>query len=315
MNPIDLSVIVCTLNRSCLLEKCLESLETQEADQFTFETIVVDNGSVDGTKEVTELFKPRIKNLHYVSEPQKGLGRARNSGFQTSQGRFVAYIDDDAQASPEWCATICRSFDLLQAEGKSEIAALGGPSEPLFEGERPEWFSPEISTYYAAWSLEDQITLYPPGLHPIGANCAFRRDVLLKNPWNTELLMLEDVDLFRHLHQNGYVGLYIPRMRIKHFIPQNRLNLDWLLERRYTEGIAQAQTFLFRERLVRRIQVAGFSLLKFICFSGFSFFGTPERKALSRCKKMTYKGFLAAMIRRHDLAAHSYLSEKWESKK
>lgn len=314
MSLVDVSVIVCTLNRSSLLNKCLNSLENQEVGQFSFETIIVDNGSTDDTKAVVESFQTRIENLSYVREPQKGLGRARNSGLRASRGRLIAYIDDDAQADPGWCAAIYESFQSLHAEGKDKIVGLGGPCEPLFEGERPEWFSPQIGAFYAAWGLGDETTSYPPGLHPIGANCAFRREVLLDNPWNVQLVMLEDVDLFRRLHRNGYTDLYIPQMRIRHFIPANKLNVNWLLRKHYTDAVAEAQVFFMQEGFLHRLWIASTSLLKLPCHFGFSLWGSPERRVLSRCKMMAHRGFIVGLTRRQDLTAHPYLAEKWKPK-
>ena len=128
---IVLSIIVCTYNRESLLPLCLQSLTDQAIDKRLYEVIVVNNNSTDGTQEVAESFAEMSKNLRVVLERRQGLSHARNRGWMEAQGKFVAYIDDDAIAWPDWIYSILdfikrhpdsgiRSHNCVQNRNKSE---------------------------------------------------------------------------------------------------------------------------------------------------------------------------------------------------
>ena len=99
---IYISVVVCTYNRAHILPGCLESLVAQTLDSKLFEVVVVDNGSIDNTKEVAETFVGKFSRFKVVSALQQGHSFARNRGWQEARNPFVAYIDDDARAYPDW---------------------------------------------------------------------------------------------------------------------------------------------------------------------------------------------------------------------
>lgn len=115
----DYSVIVCTRNGRERIGSCLEALaQMQGAD---FETIVVDDGSVDGTAEwVTERF-PWVKCMRL---PASGLSAARNAGAAAASGEILAFTDDDCVPDREWLLRLDRVF----AGGR--FAAAGGPNLP-----------------------------------------------------------------------------------------------------------------------------------------------------------------------------------------
>lgn len=91
------SVVIPTYNRAYLLRKAIESVLHQT---FTdFELIVVDDGSTDNTKEVIgSIADPRIK---YLTQPNKGVAAASNTGIRAAAGEFVAFLHSDDLFLPE----------------------------------------------------------------------------------------------------------------------------------------------------------------------------------------------------------------------
>ncbi len=99
-----ISVVVVNWNRRELLRACLASLERQSG--VTFETIVVDNGSADGSAEMAEReFGARvIRNTE-----NRGFCAANNQGIAAARGEFVALLNNDAEAEPGWLAELHRA--------------------------------------------------------------------------------------------------------------------------------------------------------------------------------------------------------------
>jgi len=97
-------VVIVTWNRRSFLHACLTSLSLQAGAEF--ETIVVDNGSQDGSAEMAEAeFGARvIRNLE-----NRGFCAANNQGIAAARGEFVALLNNDAEAEPGWLAALYRA--------------------------------------------------------------------------------------------------------------------------------------------------------------------------------------------------------------
>jgi glycosyltransferase involved in cell wall biosynthesis len=113
MKRVDISVVVCTYNRAQLLGKALSHLALQETNgKFSYEIVVVDDSSTDCTSEVVAQFAGScLIPVRYIRSEGLGIAHARNMGIARSLGEWIAFLDDDEFADPNWlkellaCAT------------------------------------------------------------------------------------------------------------------------------------------------------------------------------------------------------------------
>lgn len=108
-----ISVVVVNWNRRELLRSCLQSLTEQNFEQ-PFEVIVVDNGSNDGSVEMawTEFQdKPAFRLRVICNQDNRGFCAANNQGFAASDSEFVALLNNDAEADPDWLSDLVRAFE------------------------------------------------------------------------------------------------------------------------------------------------------------------------------------------------------------
>ncbi|MBZ0290255.1 MAG: glycosyltransferase, partial [Anaerolineae bacterium] len=84
------SVIVPSYNQGRYVAETVESVLAQTYPHV--EIIVVDDGSTDDTRERLSVYAPRIL---CISQPNKGLSGARNTGLAASRGRYVLFLDSD----------------------------------------------------------------------------------------------------------------------------------------------------------------------------------------------------------------------------
>jgi GT2 family glycosyltransferase len=99
-----ISVVVVNWNRKELLRACLCSLRRQSG--VVFETIVVDNGSADGSADMAEgEFGARVIR----NRENRGFCAANNQGIRASAGEFIALLNNDAEAEPGWLAALNRA--------------------------------------------------------------------------------------------------------------------------------------------------------------------------------------------------------------
>lgn len=98
------SVVVAAHNRRDRVAALLASLRNQTLDPGSFEVIVVDDSSADGTGSMAEAEAQRSPYaLAVVERPEQGgPARARNDGWRLAAAPLVAFIDDDCEATPTW---------------------------------------------------------------------------------------------------------------------------------------------------------------------------------------------------------------------
>lgn len=108
---VSVSVVVSTLNRRKLLEKCIKSLLCQDFDARDFEVVVVDGGSSDGTRQYLSRLSSRIETPRIIPVFPQGrvnLPASRNLAAMNSSGNVIASIDDDCVASVNWLSEVYR---------------------------------------------------------------------------------------------------------------------------------------------------------------------------------------------------------------
>jgi hypothetical protein len=115
-----ISVIVANWNRRELLRACLCSLARQAGADF--ETIVVDNGSTDGSAQMVERDFPACRLIR--NQGNRGFCAANNQGIRAARGDFVALLNNDAEAEPGWLAALRRVFEDRPALGMAASKIL-----------------------------------------------------------------------------------------------------------------------------------------------------------------------------------------------
>lgn len=89
------SVIIPIYNRNEYICEAIDSVLAQTYKNY--EIIVVDDGSTIDVKRVLEPYMGKIK---YIYQENKGLAAARNTGIKNSNGKYLAFLDDDDLFEP-----------------------------------------------------------------------------------------------------------------------------------------------------------------------------------------------------------------------
>lgn len=243
MTPlVTISIIICTYNRAEVLAYALESFLSIEHETVSFEIVIVDNNSNDMTKEIFEQFKERFDgSLKYFFEGKPGLSNARNSGVKYSTGEIVAFVDDDVEFSANWLCSLVDCFDR-----NPDVWAVGGKIIPVFIGERPDWVVDEMLPFLGLLNLGEEELFFSPEEHPFGGNMAFRRAVFDEcgyfNPkigfTGASLISNEEKAFFSKITDAGGRGVYSPEALLYHRVFPSRLNVKWMLDRYYNQGVS-----------------------------------------------------------------------------
>ena len=105
--PPKVSALVVSYNRKDLLRRAIEALEASEARE-TFEIVVVDNGSTDGSQDLEAEF-PRAR---FIRIPRNfGLTKALNLGVRGSEGEYIFFLHEDTEVFPETVRVLAQILD------------------------------------------------------------------------------------------------------------------------------------------------------------------------------------------------------------
>ncbi len=232
-----LSIVICTYNRSHYLKKCLVSLVNQP--NIDIEVLVIDNNSMDDTKEVVNNFIKKLPNLRYIFEPSQGLSIARNRGINESHADWILYLDDDTIAFPD---LIERALYLIN---RGDFDCVGGMYYGYYEDEKPKW----IPNDYGTKNLYSTTLSACTYNIPCGGIVLYRKSMLeeLKG-FSSQLGMIgntkalgEETGLQYRAQQNNYKIGFDPELKVYHLVKSEYTKLSWFLKRAFLEGLASGK--------------------------------------------------------------------------
>jgi len=249
----DISIIVCTYNRSESLRETLGALGRQTvSDGVRLDIVVVDNNSTDHTRTVVEeIRKGSVWPIRYTFESRQGVNFARNRGVQEAKGEIVAFVDDDVLPEPTWVHTIAEAFTIHHADG------VGGKILPLWLQPPPPWLLDERvrRTYWCLLALLDHgpdviVAHTFDGNLIYGANMAFRKRVFDEVGFfrtdvgaiGSQLLRGDETEMLQRLVAAGKRLVYTPHAVVHHKVPPERMRLPYARWWRFWAGHSSAPT-------------------------------------------------------------------------
>jgi glycosyltransferase involved in cell wall biosynthesis len=103
------SIIVPVFNEQNTINEILSRIESAEVAGWSKEIIVVDDGSVDGTKKILKTWEKKVTVIY--KEKNEGKGSALNLGFQKATGDVILIQDADLEYDPKDYPVLLTPFD------------------------------------------------------------------------------------------------------------------------------------------------------------------------------------------------------------
>lgn len=236
----DLSIIILNLNTQNFLHDCLRSLFSGELSQpsspYTWEVIVADNGSTDGS---VTMVKAEFSSVKLVENGSNlGFAKGNNAALPYARGRYVLFLNSDTKAPPGTLAEMITFMDNHYAAGAAtcHLELFDGRIDPNchrgfptpltalfhFSGlDRLFPQSPFFGGYYQAY--KDLKTTHEIDAAE-GAFIFIRREAaetvkIAENKWWDEdfFFFAEDLDFCYRLKQKGWKIMYHPKVKIYHY--------------------------------------------------------------------------------------------------
>ena len=204
------SVVIPVLNAERYLDLLIPAILRQRP-AAPDEIILVDSMSTDRTVEKAKTFE----RVHVVPIHNFSHGRGRNVGVHEATGDIIVLLTQDALPADEhWMSELLRAFE------NTQIAAAFSRQTPYPDASPMERFF--LETHFPA---QPNIQRVDPNKKDLSfqqdvffsnVSGAIRRDLLLKHPFDENLIMSEDQQFARDVLLEGYAIAYRPESVVQH---------------------------------------------------------------------------------------------------
>lgn len=247
MQNIELSIIIPVYNASKLLNRCLDSIFNQET-QYSYEVILVDDGSSDNS---VELIKARKEpNIVLYQQQNAGPAVARNKGVELAKGKYVAFMDADDYWKDGY---IQKTVDFLNQHEECVAVSVTCKNIASFA---------KTASYNPTWMdetkkeeprvLEDFMSYWATYCHVGTCSTTMRTDLVRQaGGMRTDLRVTEDYEFWLFLSTFGKWGL-IPEVLYVSDGGDVTQSQGWLskMERRWKNAPSIAE---WEKRIVTRL--------------------------------------------------------------
>jgi glycosyltransferase involved in cell wall biosynthesis len=178
---VDFSVAIPTYNGENRLPQLLEKLQSQIGiDNLTWEIIIVDNNSTDGTAKLIQQYQANWQHpadLRYCLESEQGAAFARHRAIIEAKAQIVGFLDDDNLPYPTWILEAYK-FALIHPQAGAIASQIHGS----FEIEPPENLK-SLLFYLAITERGDKPHIFEPNRKgfPPSAGLVVRRNAWKDN--------------------------------------------------------------------------------------------------------------------------------------
>lgn len=201
-----ISIIIPSYNTEHTLASCLDAV--YDSRYNSFEVIVVDDGSTDGSVNIAKKYPCKIVQI----QKNKGLSHARNTGVQHASYEILVFIDADVVIKENTLSTIVGFFN-----DQKDVSGVVG----LLDEQCPckNFLSQYKNLYmnYVFNSLDSQVNFLYGSLH------ALRKKVF--QPYDESLPYAEDTELGQRLASQGEKIILIKEMTVTHLKKHNLMTI------------------------------------------------------------------------------------------
>jgi GT2 family glycosyltransferase len=226
----NLSICIVSYQVRDLLRDCLHSIY-ESADSLSFEIIVVDNHSDDGTRDMLTSEFPDVRLL--VNDQNIGYTRPNNQAMRISQGRYILLINPDTLVGPGMISELAGFFDahpevgivgpkVLNRDGTLQKQCRRSEARPwdsfcYFSGLSSLFPHDKRFAGYLMTYLDEDLTHEAEAVS--GSCMMIRRQVIDQIGYQDEVFFAyqEDTDYCRRARLAGWKVIYNPKAQIIHF--------------------------------------------------------------------------------------------------
>lgn len=235
MIPVEVSVIVPTINYGRFIKRAIESIYFQNFPKEKIEVIVVDGKSTDNTFEILKEYENK-NNFFIYTQEKKGISNAVNIGIEKSKGKYILRLDaDDAF----YQNIIYKEYKILEKNLNVDFAY---PDYNYYLLEEEKW----VRKYLPKFS-KDEIIRRGDFL---SGGTMFRKTIFKKyGDYDETIPTLDCYELILRLMKNNVMGYHIPEPLFEYTIHGSSLSDNTSLIEKTQNEIAQKYNIKFQKNI------------------------------------------------------------------
>jgi GT2 family glycosyltransferase len=232
MKTVDVSIIIVNYNAREFLERCIASLFATISGKVTYEVIIIDNDSSDGSAEkVRNIFGEKIKLIE--SKENLGFSKGNNLGIGQAHGRYILFLNPDTEMKAQTLETMVSFMDEHERAGAATCFVRledGSLDDGAHRGFPTPWNSfcyfSGLAKVFPRTVLFNGYNLGFRDLHKIheidalvGAFMLVRREAGDEVHWWDEDYFFygEDLDFCYNLKEKNWEIYFVPTVEILHY--------------------------------------------------------------------------------------------------
>ncbi len=293
----DLSIVIVNWNAKDYLKKCVASIY-EDATNLSFEIIIVDNASSDGSVEMVKFEFPKVRLINNSSN--SGFGIANNIGIKESIGRYILFLNPDTLVLPDCLKKLMGFLDknasagavgpkIINPDGSIQVSCARntpGLWSEFFELTYFNYLFPKVRLFNrqylgtGEYDTDKEVDLLS------GSCMMVRRSVLdeigLFDP--SFFIYGEDIDLLYRIKKAGWKVWYLYSARLVHFGGESTKQVP---EKKVFHNLRSKYLFLKkhfgRTKAAAYIAVVVISvIIVYLLFMPFLLMGTANIRAKAR---------------------------------
>ncbi|MDA8219785.1 MAG: glycosyltransferase [Dehalococcoidales bacterium] len=224
----EISIIIPVYNRLDLTKQCLDAVH-RNTGPSSYEVIVVDNGSTDGTQEFLLQQQASGQLRAILNERNLGFARACNQGAEAAVGRYLLFLNNDTEVQPNWLPRLKEVLDADPAVGVagSKMLLANGTIDNagiLLVEDQGHGSSLFLQSAFSRLPGNTPEANQPRTYQAVTGACLMVRKSAFDEAggfdegyWNG----FEDIDLFFTLQERGWKIVYQPESAVLHHVSQS----------------------------------------------------------------------------------------------
>ena len=225
-NRMDISIVIVNWNTKDMLRDCLNSIK-KEKGMLTVQTLVIDNDSADGSREMVGYDFPEVKLIN--SGGNVGFAKANNIATGYAESQLVLFLNPDTIVLPGSLQKMVNYMDVNPTVGALGCMMIGADGEPQPLGLQwnPTPVTKLIEMLFISTETLDKIKSILPYKDPyqsgqvkilFGGCLMVRKAILDQVGWFDEryFMYVEDADLCRKIAERGWRLYYLSEAQIVH---------------------------------------------------------------------------------------------------
>ncbi len=208
------TIIVVNWNGRKLLSECLKSIEAQTFKSF--ETVLVDNGSVDGSVKWVRNRFPRVRIIGLPTNT--GFCVANNIGLKEAKTKYVALLNNDAVAHPFWLERLVGTLEIYEKAGSAASKILYYGNRNMVDRAGDGYTNAGVGLLRGRGMPPEAFNRSQWIFGACAAGALYRKSMLDQIGFFDEdfFLLYEDVDLSFRAQLNGFKCRYVPDSMVYH---------------------------------------------------------------------------------------------------